>query len=59
MLALGSDAGHVMCAQLSARLEVLEAQREPARSTDFPPVEGAGNMAPWFTSGSQSRPGSR
>jgi hypothetical protein len=30
MLALGSDACHVMCAQLSARLEVLEAQREPA-----------------------------
>ena len=52
-IALGSDAFQVMHAQLSARLEALEAQRELAYSTDFPPEEGAGNTPPWFASGSQ------
>ena len=35
-LALGSDAYQVMHAQISARLQALEAQRELAVSTDFP-----------------------
>jgi NAD(P)-dependent dehydrogenase (short-subunit alcohol dehydrogenase family) len=35
-LTLGSDAYQVMHAQISARLEALEAQRELAGSTDFP-----------------------
>jgi hypothetical protein len=58
-IALGSDAYQVMHAQLSARLEALEAQRELACSTDFPPEEGAGNTPPWFAAGSQSSAGSR
>jgi hypothetical protein len=34
-IALGSDAYHVMHAQISARLDDLAAQRELACSTDF------------------------
>ena len=52
-IALGSDAYQVMRAQLSARLESLEAQRELACSTDFPAEEGAGDAPPWFASGSR------
>jgi len=52
-IALGSDAYNVMHAQLSARLEALEAQRELACSTDFPAEEGAGAAPPWFVSKSQ------
>ena len=52
-IALGSDAYQVMRAQLSARLESLEAQRELACSTDFPAEEGAGEAPPWFASGSR------
>src|SRR5258708_1041377 len=47
-IALGSDAYQVMRAQLSARLEALEVQRELACSTDFPPEEDDGNARPWF-----------
>jgi NAD(P)-dependent dehydrogenase (short-subunit alcohol dehydrogenase family) len=53
-IALGSDAYQVMRAQLAARLEALEAQRELACSTDFPAEQGAGNTPPWFASGSPS-----
>jgi NAD(P)-dependent dehydrogenase (short-subunit alcohol dehydrogenase family) len=54
-IALGSDAYHVMRAQLSARLEALDAQRDLACSTDFPPEEGDGNPRPWFApNGAQS-----
>lgn len=45
-IALGSDAYHVMHAQMSARLAALEAQRELACSTDYPPEPGA--PPPWF-----------
>jgi hypothetical protein len=58
-VALGSDAYQVMRAQLSARLEALEAQRALACSTDFPAEEGAGSTPPWFGSGSQSSAGSQ
>jgi hypothetical protein len=59
-IVLGSDAYQVMRAQLSARLEALEAQRELACSTDFPPEEGYGNARPWFTpNGAQSSAGSQ
>lgn len=45
-LALGSDAYHVMHAQISTRLAELEAQRELAFSTDFP---AEGDAKPrWF-----------
>jgi short-subunit dehydrogenase len=47
-IALGSDAYQVMHAQLSARLEALEAQRELACSTDFPAEGDEGNTPPWF-----------
>lgn len=47
-IALGTDAYQVMRAQLCARLETLEAQRELACSTDFPPDESDGNAPPWF-----------
>ena len=54
-IALGSDAYQVMRAQLSARLEALDAQRDLACSTDFPPEEGDGNPRPWFApNGAQS-----
>ena len=59
-IALGSDAYQVVRAQLSARLEALEAQHDLACSTDFPTEEGAGNTLPWFASnGSRSSTGSR
>ncbi|VTZ26122.1 Short-chain dehydrogenase (fragment) [Methylocella tundrae] len=58
-IALGSDAYQIMRAQLSARLETLEAQRELACSPDFPPEEGAGKTPPWFASGSQTSAGSQ
>jgi NAD(P)-dependent dehydrogenase (short-subunit alcohol dehydrogenase family) len=58
-IALGSDAYQVMHAQLSARLSALEAQRELACSTDFPPEEGNGDTRPWFASGSQPSAGGR
>lgn len=58
-IALGSDAYHVMHAQLSARLAALEQQRELACSTDFAPDESDGN-APWFAPNrAQSSAGSR
>ena len=47
-IALGSDAYHVMRERLCARLETLEAQRELACSTDFPPDESDGHTLPWF-----------
>jgi hypothetical protein len=54
-IALGSDAYQVMRAQLSARLEALDAQRDLACSTDFPPEEGDGHPRPWFApNGAQS-----
>jgi NAD(P)-dependent dehydrogenase (short-subunit alcohol dehydrogenase family) len=57
-IALGSDAYQVMRAQLSARLEALEVQRELACSTDFPPEEDDGNARPWFApNGAQSSAG--
>jgi len=58
-IALGSDAYQIMHAQLSARLEALEVQRELACSTDFPPEKGAENTPTWFASRSQSSVGSQ
>jgi NAD(P)-dependent dehydrogenase (short-subunit alcohol dehydrogenase family) len=46
-IALGSDAYQVMHAQLSARLEALEMQRELACSTDFP-AEQADDKQNWY-----------
>ena len=52
-VALGSDAYQVMHAQLSVRLDALEAQRDLACSTDFPAEDGAEDTHPWFASASQ------
>jgi NAD(P)-dependent dehydrogenase (short-subunit alcohol dehydrogenase family) len=47
-IALGSDAYHVMHAQLSARLAALEAQKERACSTDVSADEDSSTATPWF-----------
>ena len=47
-IALGSDAYEVMHAQLSARLQALEAQRTLAASTDVPAGEGDKAAPRWF-----------
>jgi NAD(P)-dependent dehydrogenase (short-subunit alcohol dehydrogenase family) len=55
-LALGSDAYRVMHAQLSARLETLEAQRELACSTDVLAGPGAESAQPWYAATVSKRP---